>query len=133
MPSSSRRRGYAEWLIAKALGPTHGANSTAGYYAVGPDGTRYQIKARWLAKPKTGLQLSFIGNLDADPFDYLTDVLFGPDFHVAERRQIPVDVVPEHARYVAHANGHRLVDRGSVLADPGTSRLHAVENLPSGS
>ncbi|MDQ3612966.1 MAG: hypothetical protein M3412_01450, partial [Chloroflexota bacterium] len=113
---------YAEWLVARTLGLTLENNSRSGFDAVGPDGTRYQIKARWLATPKSNRQLSVIRNLDADPFDYLIVVLFGPGFEITECWQIPIDVVRKHARYVAHVNGHRLLARGALLADPGTVR-----------
>jgi hypothetical protein len=120
---------YAEWLVARTLGLTLENNSRSGFDAVSRDGTRYQIKARWLATPKANRQLSFIRNLDADPFDYLIVVLFGPGFDITECWQIPIDIVRKHARYVAHVNGHRLFARGALLADPGTVRLHEVENM----
>lgn len=120
---------YAEWLVANALGPSLENNSTAGYDAVEPDGTRYQIKARWLATPKSSRQLGFIRDLDGDPFDFLIVVLFGPEFSVAECWQIPINVVRTHARYVAYVNGHRLIARGAVLNDPRTRRLSEVENF----
>lgn len=61
---------YAEWLVARSLGLTLENNSTSGYDATNPDGTRYQIKARRLVTPKTSRQLSPLRRLDQDPFDY---------------------------------------------------------------
>lgn len=114
---------YAEWLVANSLGLTLASNSKSGYDALGPDSTRYQIKARWLATPKSTRQLSFIRNLDDDPFDFLIIVLFGADFNVLECWQIPINVVREHARYVAHVNGHRLMASGALLADQRVLRI----------
>lgn len=118
---------YAEWIVSQALGLSLEGNSKSGYDAVGPDGTRYQIKARRLATAKTSRQLSALRNLDQDPFDFLIIVLFGPSFDVLECWQVPVDVVRERATYVAHVNGHRLLARGAVLTDSRVKRLTEVE------
>jgi hypothetical protein len=122
---------YAEWIVSQALGLKLEGNSTAGYDAVGPDGMRYQIKARRLMTAKTSRQLSAIRNLDKDPFDYLIIVLFGPTFDVLECWQVPVEVVREHAVWTQHVNGHRLHARGAVLSDPRTIRLTVVEEWSS--
>lgn len=118
---------YAEWLVSKALGLSLEGNSKAGYDAIGPDGTRYQIKARRLVTAKTSRQLSALRNLDQDPFDVLVIVLFGPSFDVLECWQVPIDVVREHAVWTKHVNGHRLHARGALLSDLRTRRLTAVE------
>jgi hypothetical protein len=122
---------YAEWLVSKTLGLALEGNSMAGYDAIGPDGTRYQIKARRLVTAKTSRQLSALRNLDQDPFDFLIMVLFGPAFDVLECWQVPVDVVREHADWTQHVNGHRLHARGAVLSDPRTIRLRVVEEWSS--
>lgn len=122
---------YAEWIVSKALGLSLEGNSTAGYDAVGPDGTRYQIKARRLMTAKTSRQLSAIRNLDKDPFDYLVIVLFGPTFDVLECWQVPIEVVREYAGENLYVNAHRLHASGAVLKDPRTIRLAAVEKWRS--
>lgn len=121
---------YAEWLVSQSLGLSLENNAKAGYDAVSTDGTRYQIKARRLATAKTSRQLSFIRNLDQDPFDFLIVVLFGPAFDVLECWQVPIEVVREHATYVAHVNGHRLHARGAVLSDPQVKRLTLIQDGP---
>ncbi|HEV2127760.1 MAG TPA: hypothetical protein VGR22_03985, partial [Thermomicrobiales bacterium] len=55
---------YAEWLVANDLGLTLENTSAAGHDAVDSEGTRYQIKARWLAPSRSSRQLSIIRNLD---------------------------------------------------------------------
>lgn len=119
---------YAEWIVSRALGLTLQGNSSAGYDAISSDGIRYQIKARRLSNARTQRQLSAIRNLDNDPFDYLIIVLFSPEFDVMECWQVPIEVVREHAIYIAHVNGHRLNARGALLADARTIRLTAVED-----
>jgi hypothetical protein len=119
---------YAEWLVASRLGLVLEANSQSGYDAIGPDGVRYQIKARRLATTKSSRQLSTIRNLDKDPFDMPIAVIFGPAFEVLECWQIPIKVVREHTTYRAHVNGHTLFAAGPVLADERTVRLSSVED-----
>ena len=119
---------YGEWIAAQALGLVLEANANAGYDAVGPNGARYQIKARRLMTKKTSRQLSAIRNLDQDPFDYLIIVLFGPSFDVLECWQVPIDVVRKYAIYTPHVNGHRLHAPGAVLSDPRVARVAEVEN-----
>ncbi len=119
---------YAEWLVATRLGLVLEGNATSGFDARGPDGTRYQIKARRLPTAKTSRQLSALRNLDQDPFDVLIVVLFTSAFEVFECWKIPITVVREHAKYRSHVNGHILHARGAVLADERTVRVPAVES-----
>jgi len=114
---------YAEWFVANYLGLNLARQSMAGYDALGPDGLRYQIKARRLAAPKTSRQLSAIRNLDSDDFDYLVVVLFGPGFEVSEMWSLPLELVKEHAVYRSHVNAHILHAQGKILADPRAMRL----------
>jgi len=119
---------YAEWLVARRLGLALETSSQAGYDAAGPDGVRYQIKARRLATKKSSRQLSAIRNFDKDPFDMLIAVIFDPGFEVLECWQIPIDVVRKHATYRSHVNGHTLFVQGVVLTDQRTLRLSEVED-----
>lgn len=113
----------AEWLVAERLGLGLVANSTAGYDAIGPDGTRYQIKARRLVDPTTSRRLSALRNLDQDRFDHLLVVLVGPTFEILELWRLPIDLVREHATYRRHVNAHVLHADGAVLRDPRAVRL----------
>lgn len=117
---------YAEGLVAKLLGLTLAASSTSGYDAIGPDGLRYQIKARRLVSPNASRQLGMLRRLDQDPFDYLIVVLFRPNFELQEIWKIPIDLVRKHASYRAHTNAHVLHARGAVLSDPRAVRLDDV-------
>jgi len=114
---------YAEQLVADSLGLILAGNSKSGHDAEGPDGVRYQIKARRLVSPKTSRQLSALRNLNGDPFDWLIVVLLGPSFDVLEMWQLPIDLVRDHATYRSHVNVHILHARGAVLADDRAIRL----------
>src|SRR5437762_12174339 len=61
----------AERLCAKAFGLTLVSKSTAGFDAVGPDGTRFQIKARRLTSENASTQLSAIRGLRKARFEFL--------------------------------------------------------------
>ncbi|WP_374437231.1 hypothetical protein [Inhella sp.] len=63
----------AEWLVSNKLALKLAANSAKGYDAQDESGTRYQIKARWLATTRSSKQLSAIRDLVDKPFDYLVD------------------------------------------------------------
>ena len=121
---------YTETLVATALGATLVTASQAGYDAVGPDGTRYQIKGRRLTVANGSTQLSAIRNLDQGPFDQLAAVVFDASLVVQYAGLIPLAVVRQLGRYRAHTNSHTLHFRRSVLDLDGvgdiTSRLHAI-------
>lgn len=112
---------YAEWLVAKAFGYELAGRSSAGYDALGPDGTRYQVKGRRRTREKPSRQLSFIRGLDddTDPFDYLIGILFNEDFTIWKAAQVPVVVVRENSTWIARVNGWRFMLRDSVWTLPG--------------
>ena len=114
---------YAERLVADHLGLKLVANSTSGHDAGGPDGSRYQIKARRLATPRTSRQLGMLRNLDQDSFDQMVVVLLGPSFELQELWQLPIDLVRAYAKYRPHVNAHVLHAQGAVLRDPRAVRL----------
>ena len=66
---------FAEYLFCKAFPWTQAGNSNAHLDAVGPDGTRYQIKGRRMTRHNKSRQLSAIRNLDGSHFDVLAGVL----------------------------------------------------------
>lgn len=109
---------YTEGLVAKALNATLVTASQAGYDAVGPDGTRYQVKGRRLTAKNGRTQLSAIRNLASKPFDVLVAVVFNEDLQVRYGALIPHAVVIELARYTAHTNSHILLVPPTVLARP---------------
>lgn len=121
---------YTESLVANALGATLVTASQAGYDAVGPDGTRYQIKGRRLTLANGSTQLSAIRNLATKPFDVLAAVVFDASLVVQYAALIPLPVVQELGRYRAHTNSHTLHFRRLVLDLDGvvdiTNRLRAA-------
>lgn len=121
---------YTESLVAKALGATLVTASQAGYDAVGPDGTRYQVKGRRLTVANGSTQLSAIRNLDKAPFDHLAAVVYDANLAVLYAGLIPLSVVQQLGRYRAHTNSHTLHFRRSVLALDGvvdiTDRVRAA-------
>lgn len=109
---------YTEWLVARALGLTLAANSSAGYDALAPDNTRVQIKGRRVSQTNRAPQLSAIRNLQAQDFDVLVAVVFNDAFDVMEAISVPHAVIGEYAAYRKHVNAHILHVRGSLLEDP---------------
>jgi hypothetical protein len=99
---------YAELLVSRALGLELVTKSTAGYDAVAPDGTRYEIKGRRPTTHNRSRQLSAIRNLDSDHFHFLAGVLFNEDFSVARACLVPLAVVKEKAAYRAHTRASIL-------------------------
>jgi hypothetical protein len=113
----------AESLAAKMLGLTLEGQSTAGYDAVDDSGVRYQIKARRLTAHNTSRQLSFLRNLDSQPFDVLLALIFDDGLQLQEMWKIPHSVIHKYARWSAHANAHILTVRGPLLLDPAVERI----------
>ncbi len=113
----------AESYVAERLGLTLAGMVTAGYDALGPDGTRYQVKARRLTPANRARQFGFIRNLPAQEFDYLALVTFAEDFEVASLHLLPHATVLRHARYVEHVNAWRVSLTKTVLADAQVRRF----------
>ncbi len=112
---------YSEWLAARALDLRLSPPSVAGYDAVGPDGTRYQVKGRRLTPANRSRQLSAIrgfGAPDVEPFDYLIGILYNFDFTVQRAALIPVTAVRELSTWTAHVNGWRFILRDTVWGRP---------------
>lgn len=114
---------YTETLVARALNATLATGSQAGFDAVGPDGTRYQIKGRRLTAANKSTQLSALRNLQSNPFDQLAAVVFNSNLHVEYAALIPLDVVQRLGRYRAHTNSHTLYFRRSLLDEPGVINI----------
>ncbi|MFN8519595.1 MAG: hypothetical protein U0667_09490 [Chloroflexota bacterium] len=122
---------YSEYLAARAFGLALVANANLGYDAIGPDGVRYQVKARRLTKRNRSRQLGFIRGLagPTDPFDLLVGILFDQDFTVRRAALIPVAVIRENVARVDYVNGWRFILRDGVWAMPGV--VDATERIRS--
>lgn len=110
--------GYGERLVARAFGGERQGNANKSVDVVAPDGTRLQVKTRWLPLERDSRQLSAIRNLDTVGFDYVVAVLLDADFGVMEAYQIPHAAVARLAARAAHTNSHRLVLNPKVCRDP---------------
>jgi hypothetical protein len=104
-------RAYPDWKREN--------NSASGHDAVDPSGVRYQIKARRLHRHNGSRQLSAIRNLPDDPFDFLGGILFDEGFAVKRAAIIPLAVVKENSRHVAHTNSWRFLLRDEIWGFPG--------------
>lgn len=94
----------AEYLFCSVFGWEQEPNSKNGYDATDSNGTRYQIKGRWMHRRTISRQLSALRNLKKRPFDMLAGILLADDYQVLRAALIPWAVVDEHARYNAHTN-----------------------------
>ena len=125
---------YAEYLTSIAMGLALNANSNSGCDAVGPDGTRYEIKSRRLATGSRANRFSAIRNLEANHFDVLVAVLFRDDFAVERAVCLPREAVERLSFWQRHVNGWILPVHESVWNDPvvtATSRQVVYEALCS--
>lgn len=110
---------YAEWLFAKAYGWSLEPNSSAGHDATA-GGKRYQIKARRLVHDGKGSrQLGVLRNLEGGDFDTLAAVLFSSRYSVWRAALIPIEIVQQRAKKVAHVNGWRFILDDAVWSLPG--------------
>ena len=100
---------YAEGLFCHAFDWVRKANSTTGYDAVGPEGSRFEIKARRLTRHNGLRQLSAIRNLEARHFDHLAAVLVNEDFSILRAAIIPHGVVLARASFVKHTNSSKFM------------------------
>lgn len=109
---------YAERLVAEGLGLKLVHNAHAGFDALGPDGTRYQIKGRRRTVQNRSTQLGAVRNLQNHDFDFLIGVMFNDDFSVEYAFQIPHAIVLSLARHQAHTNSHRFLLRRTLSDYP---------------
>ena len=110
---------YTEWLVASRFGLRLENGSKAGYDAVGPDGTRYQIKGRRLVSTNGSTQLSAIRNLQSGGFAVLVGVMFNEDYSIAYAFMVPHSIVLARAKYQAHTNSHLFYLRRDLVSEPG--------------
>lgn len=120
----------AEYLFCKAFGWKQAGNSHPNVDAIGPDGTRYQIKGRRMTRYNNSRQLSAIRDLPGAHFDFIAGVLFNEDYTVMRAALIPYSLAVERATFVEHTNSHKFLLRDDVWNAPGvrdvTAQLRAV-------
>lgn len=100
---------YAETLFCRAFGWGQAPNSEKDADAIGPDGIRYQIKARRLTQHNGSRQLGALRRLPEKNFDVLAAVLFTEDFSVMRAALIPHSLAEERASYVQATNSWRFL------------------------
>jgi hypothetical protein len=105
---------FAEYLFCRAFSWKLADNSQKDADAVGPDGVRYQIKARRLAGNLGDRQLSALRNLPDQRFDKLAAVLFDKRFGIARAVIIPHALVVAKAVHQTHTNSWRFILRDEV-------------------
>jgi hypothetical protein len=123
--SNSPSGDYAELLFARAFGWKLQNNSSSGFDALDDFGCHYQIKCRRMTPENPSRQLSFIRNLPKRPFDRLAAVLLDASFRVYRAAIIPIEIVQEHATFVAHVNAWRFLLRDTVWQIDGVAEVTA--------
>ena len=104
----------AEYLFCAAFGWNRADKSCANVDALGPDGTRYQIKGRRLTPHNKSRQLGALRDLGGGHFDFLAGVLFSEDYGITRAALIPCKVALGQAKYVKRTNSHRFLLRDEV-------------------
>lgn len=118
---------FAEYLFCRAFSwrPVN-SNSEKEMDAVGPDRTRYQIKARRLAGNAGDRQLSALRKLPEKGFDKLAAVLFDARFGIERAAIIPHALVLANATHQGHTNSWRFILRDEVWTWEGVEDVTAV-------
>lgn len=120
----------AEYLFCRAFAWTQAGNSKANIDALGPDGTRFQIKGRRVTRFNKSRQLSALRDFEGVHFDFLAAVLFSEEYAVMRAAIIPRSVVVARAAFVTRTNSHKFFLRDDVWNAPEvrdvTSELRAV-------
>ena len=74
--------GYAEWLVCKHLGLERAEKGQRNVDAIGPDGTRYQIKGRRELKYRL-VEFGVIRDLPEREFEFVIPVAFNENYSVS--------------------------------------------------
>jgi hypothetical protein len=116
--------GYAEHLVAQAVGAQLAPAGTQGYDLISMDGARLQVKARRPNPPTAipqwgGLKADADGKLK-DDFDQLVGVVFDGTYNVVRAVVLSRDAVAKGAR-VQYRNGR--ADAYRLRADVATCAL----------
>jgi hypothetical protein len=117
---------FAEYLFCRAYSWKLVDNSEKEVDAIGPDRTRYQIKARRLAGNAGDRQLSALRKLPEGGFDKLAAVLFDARFGIARAAIIPHALVLGNASRQGHTNSWRFMLRDEVWSWRGVDDVTAV-------
>ena len=112
---------YAERIACDRLSLQRMGFSEKSVDALGPDGTRYQIKGRRITENRSR-QLGAIRDIGSEPFDVLLALFFDEDLDLIETWSIPCEVVQE-AAYVERTNSTRFVLTKAIEKDPRVTRL----------
>jgi hypothetical protein len=105
---------YAELLVRVATDGELAPNSQRSWDVRTPAGERLQVKARVVTNPVSAgeRQLSVFRSWD---FDAAVIVLFDNEFRVWRAARLPVETLRDHARFVEHVRGHRIIARDELL------------------
>jgi len=117
---------FAEYLFCRAYSWRLVDNSEKEVDAIGPDRTRYQIKARRLAGNAGDRQLSALRKLPERGFDKLAAVLFDARFGIARAAIIPHALVLGNASRQGHTNSWRFMLRDEVWSWRGVEDVTSV-------
>jgi hypothetical protein len=117
---------FAEYVFCRAFSWKLVGNSEKEVDAIGPDRTRYQIKARRLAGNAGDRQLSALRKLPDKGFDKLAAVLFDVRFGIARAAIIPHALVLANATRQGHTNSWRFMLRDEVWSWRGVEDVTAV-------
>ena len=107
---------YGERLVAEAYDGELAPNSEKSWDVVTEAGDRIQVKSRVFdtARSASTRQMSVIRSWD---FDTLVVILFSnEDLSITQAVEFETAVIKEHARYVKHVNGWRLVATAQIMA-----------------
>jgi hypothetical protein len=120
----------AEYLFCKGFGWRQAGNSNPNIDAIGPDGSRYQIKGRRMRLATDSRLLSAIRDLDGAHFDFIAGVLFFADYRVMRAAIIPRSIAVERVSFVERTNSHKFFLRDDIWNARGvrdvTAELRAV-------
>jgi hypothetical protein len=123
--SNSPTGDLAEYLFCKTFGWKQADNSVAHIDAIGPDGSRYQIKVRRITRFNKSRQLSALRDLQGAHFNFLAGILFTEDFSILRAAVIPHSVVLERSAFVERTNSHRFFLHDDVWEAPGVRDVTA--------
>ena len=117
--------GYAEFLVAAALGGDLAPNSEKSYDVLA-DGVRLQVKARVVSDPpRSGqLQLSTFRSFDFD--EGVIVLLDDHDYAVRQAVRLPVESLQAVAVRDRHVNGYRVHARPALMTSPQAIDISAL-------
>ncbi len=105
---------YAEKLVAEAYGGELAPNSEKSWDVLTTGGIRIQVKSRVVRANDAGTrQMSVFRSWN---FDVSVVILFSNnDLSINKASELEALIVKQHARYVKHVNGWRLIATEQVL------------------